>query len=252
MNKPEVSYIFIAKTSFPPDPWSIVDSDRTCRLYYIHSGSAFYQHDNKEFPLKPGYLYYFPPNLAFAARNDPKDPVLHTYVDFIMQPPILSSHPIEVNTEAHRALYHMAMALDALLEDDPLPKYQRKTESNSLFFDTLETMLAILMQDMGLTYVDDPMIIGALDIIHKSYQSHITVRKIAAELGFDTDYFIRRFKKILGITPYTYIKSLKLREAERLRIAGYTSEEAAVRLGYAHASSLCHARSSEKSISDKN
>ncbi len=252
MNKPEVPYIFIAKTSFPPDPWLIVDTDRTCRLYYIHSGSAFYRHENKELPLKPEHLYYFPPNLAFFARTDAENPVLHTYVDFIMQPPILSAQPIEVNTKENRALYHTAMTLDALLAERPLPLYQRKTESDPLVFDVLETMLAILMHSCGLAYVDDPMIIGALDIIRKSYHTHITVHEIAACLGFDTDYLIRRFRRVLGITPYAYIKSLKLKEAERLRIAGLTVEEAAVRLGYAHASSLCHAKTSEKSISDKN
>ena len=54
-------------------------------------------------------------------------------------------------------------------------------------------------------------------------------------------YFIRKFKKNIGVTPYAYILNLRLGVAGELRAGGMSLSEAAARVGFHHPSSYCHA-----------
>ena len=94
--------------------------------------------------------------------------------------------------------------------------------------------------------VDDPTILSALDIIENGYMNGITVTDVALRLGYDTDHFIKKFRKAMGTTPYAYIKALKLHEAEMLRRNGFTMAQAAERTGYSTPESLYHAAHRKK------
>jgi transcriptional regulator GlxA family with amidase domain len=45
----------------------------------------------------------------------------------------------------------------------------------------------------------------------------------------------------MGETPYSYLKKLKIRTAQNMRMSGATLEEIAVKCGYSDSSSLLHA-----------
>ena len=61
-----------------------------------------------------------------------------------------------------------------------------------------------------------------------------------------TDGFIRKFKRYIGETPYSYIKKMKVRKAHVLRTEGATLDETALECGYSDSSALLHAISSVK------
>ena len=86
--------------------------------------------------------------------------------------------------------------------------------------------------------------------MHKSIEADLSIREIA-EKSFMSYYgFIRRFKNALGMTPYTYLKQLRIRTATALRNEGATLEEAAEKCGYSDATALLHAISNEKRLPD--
>ena len=80
----------------------------------------------------------------------------------------------------------------------------------------------------------------------------ISIKEIAEESFMSCCGFIRKFKNALGVTPYAYLKQLRIRTANALRNEGMTLEQAAEKCGYSDASTLLHAISIEsKSIKGK-
>ena len=80
-----------------------------------------------------------------------------------------------------------------------------------------------------------------MDYIERNYAEDISVKKIADMVFLDEDYFIRKFKKALGITPYAYIRNLRLAVAKELRYSGVSQKDAAASVGFKYASSYCRA-----------
>ena len=233
----EVAFLHGAGAVRPaPDPWPITDTKESCRIYYIHEGHATFQPQGAQVVLSPGYFYFFPPNLPFSIENDVSHPLVHTYFDFIMKPPIILDRCIAVDTAEHPALHRLIDAAVELLRQSDAPRYA------DALLSCINTMLAVFtaIRD-DLQYVSDPAILAALDLIHSHYSDGIGTQDIARVLGYQEDYFISKFKAVMKITPYAYIKSIRLHEARRLRTLGMRYEEIAAQVGYADASSLCHA-----------
>ena len=61
-----------------------------------------------------------------------------------------------------------------------------------------------------------------------------------------TNGFTRKFKHYLGVTPYAYIRTTRVRTALMMRTEGATLEEAAEKCGYSDAAALLHAIANEK------
>lgn len=68
--------------------------------------------------------------------------------------------------------------------------------------------------------------------------NHVSINDIAAEQGFDVSYFIRRFKRVMCVTPYVYLRTYRLMRARELLADGASLERAALEVGYENASSL--------------
>ena len=89
--------------------------------------------------------------------------------------------------------------------------------------------------------INDKSILKALDIIHENFNTPLTVENIAKQCFMNKDYLIRKFSKLVGLTPYAYIKRLRILNARRLRSQGLTLSEIAVKTGYSDAASVSHA-----------
>ena len=64
---------------------------------------------------------------------------------------------------------------------------------------------------------------------------------LALEAGFAPNAFIRHFKRVMGQTPYAYIKDYRLMKATELLSQGVTVARAAELVGYENGSSLSRA-----------
>lgn len=254
MVKYEVTTLFGAGRSTPsPDDWYYIDTPETCRVYYVHSGSAIFMKGEEKKPLTAGKLYFLPPRLPFRAVQNRESPMNHTHFDFIMHPQVVSEEIVEIDCGEYPELAALIQAADLMLKRGV--SFVRDAENPSAgtrrylpITGCLETIMNIIAEIHALKTVDDPDILTALDIMESGYSSGLSIGEIAERLGYNTDYFIRKFKKAMGTTPHAYIKALRLHEAELLRRSGKTLAETAVRIGYADPASLAHAM--KRSVSD--
>lgn len=77
--------------------------------------------------------------------------------------------------------------------------------------------------------------------MHKNLGTKQTIDDIAKECYLSTDGFIRKFKKEVGETPYSYLKKLKIRTAQNMRLTGMRLSDIAEKCGYSDPSALLHA-----------
>lgn len=237
--KYETALLFGAGKSQPQsENWFIIDTPETCRVYYVHSGRAYFLNGKKSFPLSEGNLYFFPPQLPFRAAQDKVSPMLHTYFDFVMCPYIVSADPVVVSLTEQPELIALIRAADILMETHP--EYRKTSHVYTPLIGCLDAILNLMPLPKAAA-VDDEKILAALDMMNKVCETSLTVTEIAAKLGYNDDYFIRKFRTATGITPYAYIKSIRLGSAAKMRDEGMNLSDIAAKTGYSDAAALSKA-----------
>lgn len=92
-----------------------------------------------------------------------------------------------------------------------------------------------------ITKITDEIVIKSLEMMHTRMHEKLTVNEIARECYMIPDSFIRRFSRVVGITPHTYLKNIRLRTSCYLKESGMSLAQIASEVGYSDASALCHA-----------
>ncbi len=76
--------------------------------------------------------------------------------------------------------------------------------------------MAVLSYEAPIPFASDTVVTNTLETIERNYMTPLSVNDLAAEAGFEVHHFIRRFKRIMGITPYAYLRSYRLIKAKEL------------------------------------
>ena len=230
----------------PPGAWDCTKHMGINRLYYIHSGTGGYRNGGKEYAFCAGSLYYIPYTADFVPFCEESDPIVHTYIDFELLPPIISDRVLSLSTKESNTL---AAALLAFELGGGRPK-KNHTDLSAFYRDPplgeLCKAAVIYLTDRiasanEVKKISDETVISALEIIHTRLHESISVSHLAQSVYMNEDSFIRRFHKVVGTTPYAYLKNLRLRTALYLRNSGMGLAEIAKEVGYSDASSLLHA-----------
>ena len=219
---------------------------RTNRLYYIHGGSGGYVHNGKEGVFEVGKLYFIPFADTYTCYTDADDPIIHTYFDFDLLPPVLTKKLLCADISNDPML---AAALDTfngcarLISENKLTLAQLKADESLFAFvsGAILHIISYIINENNIPLIDDERIITALDIIHTRMHEPLSVVMLADACGMNKDSFIRRFTRVIGSTPYAYLKNLRIRTANILKEDGVKLSEIARLTGYADPSSLIHA-----------
>lgn len=260
-------YIDQAGKGVAPENWIQTESinlDRRLirlqRLYYIKSGRGeIILPDGERRPFDAGKIYIFPYNLPQRFETDPLDRIDHIYFDFISTPPIIADRPIVYSVDRAAPVAHMIELLDSLLvarrvdgaRTDSSPATGIRSASDApcgsedeyrqIIYQLLYSLLLLLSHDRELPFMSDEVIISSLEYMRAHENERISVGELASRAGFELNYFIRRFKRAMGITPYAYMRACRLIRAEELLSRGGSVTSTAELVGYENASSLSRA-----------
>ena len=217
------------------------------RLVYINGGEGGYIKDNKKIPFKKGYLYLFPGNAyyikTYSSYENDEARVDHAYVNFELIPPIKSNEVFCINPSEYDDINSAVHIFKTLCKEcsckSDFPSLS-KTNQKYLIYTTI-FLINKIVEKFDCDVIRDKVIIQALRLMHENLGGRQTISDIAKECYLSTDGFIKKFKKEIGETPYSYLKKLKIRTALNMRIAGVRLNEIAEKCGYADPSSLLHA-----------
>ena len=260
-------YIFQAGKGLVPENWiqtEAINLDRRLirlqRLYYIKSGRGeMILPDGERRPFNAGQIYVFPYNLPQRFVTDPRDRIDHIYFDFITTPPIIADQPIVYDVGDSTPTSHMVSLIDSLLvprrsdgariDNSPAMSIRlisdtpsgSEDEYRQIIYQLLYSLLMLLSNQRELPFMSDEVIISSLEYMREHECERISVGELASRAGFELNYFIRRFKRAMGITPYAYMRACRLIRAGELLSRGSSVMLAAELTGYENASSLSRA-----------
>lgn len=246
----EIGRINACGKKYAPLRWELKTHVGNNRLYYIHSGVGGYVHKKKHFEFTPGTLYYIPYTADFTPWSHEEDPILHTYADFELLPPILSDKilPLKLTQKIASAALKSFEEISLACTNRELfiRKLPQSDPTRSLLCSSLLYLTELVFDANESSILCDEIVSEAMLLLHTRMSEPITIREIAKHCHMNEDALIRRFTKAVGRTPYAYLKSLRLRRALLLRDAGQGWNEIAAEVGYRDAASLLHALAESK------
>ena len=236
--------LFVCGSQKASQNWITNNLPTPYRLYYVKGGSAYFRMGKTEFKLQKDCFYLFPSSLPFVIRQDPNDRLDHLYYNFIMSPTIISSTPICIGIKDHELFPHF---LEIMEQSVRAYKKSNNRKDKEVAVSILESFLTLMLTLNPVTNTESSDILKSIEYMERNYKQEITIKGMAADLFLSEDYFIRKFKKSMGITPYAYLLRLRLSVAIELLSSGVTLQKAAESTGFKFASSLRHALNKEKS-----
>lgn len=246
MKSEDVKLICAGRCTVGAD-WKNTASGGMNRLYYIEGGTGGYIKNGERIPFEVGKLYFIPYYANIITYTDLDDNLDHTFVAFVSPHPILYADVLEIDpscsefiSEAVNAFRRFCL-LNYLRRTAPKPHPQ---EEELKFLRSVTVYLTEKLLDAhNDRVIEDVTVISALNEMSENMSERITVSEIARKHGMTPNGFIKRFTRCVGETPYSYLKSLKIRTALMLREEGMTLERIAEKCGYSEASALLHAMS---------
>lgn len=237
--------IFYGKT-YVPSGWFFKQRPGINRLYYIHGGSGGYTVDGEKYPFRKDTFYFLPHSADFGLFSDDNDPILHTYIDFELLPPYATNKILSMKTEDDKFLN---TAKDAfLLGAEYIISHGRRLKSlkdagelYDLSLGGIKYLCEQINIKNGIEPIKDKMVLFSLEYMTKHLSEKITVEDIAGLLYVTPNCLTRKFNKQIGITPYAYLKNLRIAVAESMISNGKTLKEAAALTGYSDSVALHHA-----------
>ncbi|OBQ54553.1 AraC family transcriptional regulator [Halodesulfovibrio spirochaetisodalis] len=186
----------------------------------MHDGSGY---ENSEYTLK---TFRIPPNILTEEMAEAVD----------------SAHRIEFGSTVldDKTLWHRAHTLHTVLQ---------RGDATSMFVE--EQWLGLIKQLLGhvdVLSVDTsnnrlgrPHWKEVRDYCHDNLSEKITLEQLAALCNLNRYQFLRRFKSTVGVTPYNWLKQLRLEYACALLSKGERVSSVAASVGFYDQSHFVHA-----------
>lgn len=212
--------------------WHVLESKAPmyARVYYILGGKTTYTSGSCTKVLKKGFLYIFPSHTPYEMTTAPTDPISCLYLHLDLHTADLS-HLVTVEAEKDLQLTHLIQVIRDAIEG----------EYPASYLETLVHSLESLCLIKNLFATVDADTSRCIEALRNTYRTDLPLDPIAASLGYSTEYFIRMFKKKLGVSPHQYVISLRMSDAVRMLARGASLEEIAAVTGYTDGHSFANA-----------
>ena len=217
------------------------------RLIYIDSGEGGYIKDGVKIPFKKDCLYLIPGSAHFiptySSYESDETRLYHTYANFEIVPPVVSKDVLCLDSFDDDEAQAVVEAFKVFcIQSARAGDFNRLDDASQAFLKaTIVFLVDKIAKKSNIETVKDEVILNALTIMHEKLDQKLTIADIASLCYLSPNGFIRRFKRVVGETPYSYLKKLKIRTAQNMRMSGATLEEIAEKCGYSDPSSLLHA-----------
>lgn len=207
-------------------------------LYYINEGEIRGTADGKEILFQKGHLYLIPQTVSLSFFAEYAD---HTFVDFYCTPGIVLDEILDIEIAEYSLLKTVFDSFNDFVVRYPMWEMGQEFVYHEIITSTFTNLIALINQEFEIFAVRDEIINKVIEYIHNNYNEKLSVNDLAVKYHIDKSSFIRRFKRYTNITPYQYIKSLRINKAVELIKSGkYTLSQVAEMVGYSDAASLSH------------
>lgn len=238
--------IYYSGSCKAPYNWITTTCLGTNRIIYVTGGEGGYQKEGIKTPFKKDCLYLIPGSAHFVSTYtsyESDDTRLdHIYANFEVIPPIVSKEVYCIENFDEEMKVAMESFKLLCTESEKAGGFVNLNKASQRYLSsTVKFLVDKIAERFNLEIVKDKLILKALQIMHNNIGKKQQISEIAEECYLSTNGFIKRFKREVGETPYSYLKKLKIRTAQNMRMYGATLDEIAEKCGYSDPSALLHA-----------
>jgi len=223
------------------DSWFVTEEVPTgyARVYYVHSGDVTYSDQYNTKKLKKNYVYILPTVTPYALIQNIKDKFSCTFVhlDFVT---MFSSQLIEIEVSPETLIFNILKSLKYSIELNDIEIIQ-----------SIAQTFEIYCKNAGLLNYPPVQITSTIEFLVKNYKDQISISELSMKMGYNEQYFIRLFKKHMGISPYQYVMDLRYKEALRMLKLNYSIGEIAREVGYQDLKTFSRAFKQKYGVSPK-
>ena len=112
-----------------------------------------------------------------------------------------------------------------------------------------QCLLRLALEEAPFLAPGDERLAPALECIHRRFGEKLTLETLAALTHLEKNHFIRVFRRAMGITPYQYLRQVRLNRAASLLRRGQSVSGAAAACGFESAAALSHAMRKSRNVS---
>lgn len=219
--------------------WPVSTSIGVNRLYYIHKGNISFAIGSKKYPLKSGYLYLLPQNIEFMPILDENNYIDHSYFDFFSVPEIHLDNFLEIKVADYPIINKILNFCFEIID-----KHKCIGVDDDYFF-LAENALNVLLTATSLNFkfiaIYDDRLDNVLQYIYTHYLDDIPLETLADMSYVSKNHFIKIFKDSTSLSPYQFIKKLRLNYAVSLIRNNVSITEVSEKIGYENVSAFSNA-----------
>lgn len=188
---------------------------------YVDSGNGEITLDGVAYPMTPGAVFPIPPGREHGFCNSANEPLVTFEIKFSLG-----------DKEWERELLSFPLSMEA--GDSPARTsllslyrelHKKKTFSSDIISLEFRLFLAYLKrcsESMRESLTPEgesrlsPEIERVRSYIRENFAEEITLEVLSEIAGFEKNYFLRKFKKQMGVTPMDYILAKRMEKAKEL------------------------------------
>jgi AraC-like DNA-binding protein len=200
------------------------------RLYYIYSGRILYTDGGGAVRnLMPGSLYLLPIHRQYTLRKNKTETLKKLWVH-VGTFPLIRNDMLSIVVPSDSPMHCLLEALKSVILQDQEDTFLLESVVDDIFY--------LVSKQEGLVCVEDTLIEKVLNYIDNHYSEQLANYELCRVIGLEKKYFIRIFKKNLGITPQRYIANYKMAKAKSMLLSGMLVKEVATGVGFADTKSF--------------
>ncbi|WP_326907148.1 AraC family transcriptional regulator [Sedimentibacter sp. MB31-C6] len=205
---------------------------------FIENGCRYLSCKNKEYTIEPGDLLLFNPGDNHICEQI--DGKTLNYRCINIQPEIMGKAVFEITGRDYLpcfttpVVFHSEMI--SILRDLHLAIMQEEKDfrKEEIFFLLLEQLIDEYTEKEVPSSKSEQSIEAKTisEFLEKNYMNHITLDDLSNLTGLSKYYLLRSFTKQKGISPYSYLETIRINKAKKLLEQGELPIDVALKTGF--------------------
>ncbi|PJJ27244.1 AraC family transcriptional regulator [Lacrimispora celerecrescens] len=206
---------------------------------FIEKGQRLLSCKNKEYTIEPGDLLLFNPHDNHACEQI--DGKTLDYRCINIQPENMSNAVLEITGNEYlpyftpQVIFHSELVAVLRELHQMIIEEDRAFRKEEIYFFLLEQLMEeYTEQQVPAARAEQSMEVKAIcEFLEAHYMENITLADLSKLTGLSKYYLLRSFTRQKGISPYSYLETIRINKAKKMLEQGIPPIEAALQTGFA-------------------